>query len=131
MRIYLDCIPCFVRQSLDAARHATQDQCTHERVVREALRLIINLDMSQSPPKIAQQIHRLVREQTGIEDPYLKVKKQFNNASLELYSKIRHLIIESKDPLETAVRLAIAGNIIDLGVKSQLHETDLAETINQ
>ncbi|MFA6424623.1 MAG: ARMT1-like domain-containing protein [Phycisphaerae bacterium] len=131
MRIYLDCIPCFIRQSLDAARHATQDQRTHERVVREVLRLASNLDMSQSPPKIAQQIHRLVREQTGIEDPYLKVKKQFNNASLELYSKIRHLIIESKDPLETAVRLAIAGNIIDLGVKSQLQETDLAETINQ
>ncbi|MGB8225764.1 MAG: ARMT1-like domain-containing protein, partial [Sedimentisphaerales bacterium] len=127
----MDCIPCFVRQTLDAARHATQDQRTHERVVREVLRLASNLDMSQSPPKIGQQIHRLIREQTGVEDPYYMVKKKFNNASLELYSKMRHLIIESKDPLETAVRLAIAGNIIDLGVKSQLRETDLAETVNR
>jgi len=131
MQTYLDCIPCFVRQALDAARRTTQDCRVHERVVREVLRLASNLDMSQSPPKIAQQIHRLVREQTGIKDPYFKVKKQFNNASLELYSKMRQLIIESDDPLNTAIRLAIAGNIIDLGVKSQLQETDLTETINK
>jgi uncharacterized protein with ATP-grasp and redox domains len=131
MQTYLDCIPCFARQTLDASRHATQDNRKHELVMREVLRLASNLDMSQNPPKIGQRIHRLVRELTGIEDPYCEVKKEFNNAALKLYSKMRHLIIESKDPLETAVRLAIAGNIIDLGVKSQLRETDLTETVNR
>lgn len=131
MQIYLDCIPCFVRQSLDAARLATEDVQVHERIVREVLVLANNLDMSQSPPAIGQQIHRLVRELAGVEDPYLKVKQQFNDFALELYSKMRQLITESEYPLETAVRLAIAGNIIDFGVKSQLQESELTETINQ
>ncbi len=131
MRIYLDCIPCFIRQSLDAARHATEDEHIHEQVVRGVIGLAIDMDMSQSPPLIGQQIHRLIRGLTGVGDPYHKVKQQFNNAALKLYSKIRHLIIKSKDPLETAVRMAIAGNIIDFGVKSQLNETELEETINQ
>jgi len=131
MHIYLDCIPCFVRQSLDAARHATQDHHIHERVVREVLRLANDLDMSQSPPKIGQQIHRLVRELTDVEDPYRNVKKQFNNASLKLYSKMRQFIIESGDPLATAVRLAIAGNIIDFGVNGALQESDLEKAINE
>ncbi len=131
MHIYLDCIPCFIRQSLDAARHATEDEYIHEQVVRGVLGLANNMDMSQSPPVIGQQIHRLIRDLVGVEDPYHKVKQQFNNAALNLYSKMRHLIIESEDPFETAVRLAIAGNIIDFGVKSQLRETELAETINQ
>jgi uncharacterized protein with ATP-grasp and redox domains len=130
MRIYLDCIPCFIRQSLDAARHATVDVYIHEKVVRGVIGLTIDLDMSQSPPAIGQQIHRLIRGLTGVEDPYYKVKQRFNNTALKLYSKMRHLIIESKDSLETAVRLAIAGNVIDFGVKSQLQETELEETIN-
>lgn len=131
MRIYLDCIPCFIRQSLDAARHATADEHVHEQVVREVLALARNLDMSQSPPVIGQKIHRLIRQLVEVEDPYHGAKQRFNDVALKLYSKMRHFIIESEDPLETAVRLAIAGNIIDFGVKSDLSETELTETINQ
>jgi hypothetical protein len=131
MKIYLDCIPCFIRQSLDAARHATEDIHIHEKVVRGVLGLANNLDMSQSPPVIGQKIHRLIRELAGVDDPYHGVKQRFNNAALKLYSKMRHLIIESEDPLEIAARLAIAGNIIDFGVKSQLEKTELEETIEK
>jgi len=131
MRIYLDCIPCFIRQSLDAARHATEDVHIHQKVVRGVLGLANNLDMSQSPPVIGQKIHRLIRELVGVEDPYHNVKQQFNNVALQLYSEMRNSIVESKDPLETAVRLAIAGNIIDFGVNSTLQETELEKTISQ
>ena len=131
MRTYLDCIPCFIRQSLDAARHATDDERVHEQVVRGAIDMANKLDMSQSPPAIGQQIHRLIREILNVDDPYHGAKQRFNDIALKLYSKMRQLIIESKDPLEIAVRLAIAGNIIDFGIKSQLQETELKETINQ
>jgi len=131
MRIYLDCIPCFVRQSLDAVRLATDDEQIHEKVVREVLSLAADLDMSQSPPLIGQQIHRLIRELVGVEDPYREVKKRFNNAALKLYSKMRKYIIESTDPLETAIRLAIAGNIIDFGVNSSVDESDLHKGISE
>ena len=131
MHIYLDCIPCFIRQSLDAARHATEDTRMHELVVREVLGLANNLDVSQSPPAIGQRIHRLIRELIGVEDPYHKVKKEFNNLALKLYSEMRNSIVESKDPLETAVRLSIAGNIIDFGVNSTLQDTELKKTISQ
>ena len=60
MRIFLDCIPCFVRQALDSARLVTDDEQIHEQVVRAVLRLASDLDMSQSPPAIGQQIHRVI-----------------------------------------------------------------------
>lgn len=131
MRIYLDCISCFIRQSLDAARHATDDVNIHDKVVRGVLNLANNMDMNQSPPVIGQKIHRLIRELVGVDDPYHNVKQQFNNAALKLYSKMRHLTIESENPLEIAVRLAIAGNIIDFGVNSTLQEAELEKTIEQ
>ena len=70
MRIYLECIACFIRQALDSARLATDDERIHEGVVREVLRLAADLDMSQTPPVIGQQIHRLIRNLVGQDDPY-------------------------------------------------------------
>jgi len=131
MQIFLDCIPCFIRQALDAARLSTDDKQIHEKVVRDVIILAKDLDMSQSPPVMGQKIHRLIRKLAGTEDPYIDVKKQFNNAALQLYSKMRTYIIESKDMLETAIRLAIAGNIIDFGVNSKLKESELEKTISE
>ena len=130
MRTYFDCIPCFVRQALDAAKLATDDEQIHEKVVREVLRLAVDLDMSKSPPAIGQQIHRLIRNLVGQDDPYHGIKRRFNNLALKLYPELRKQILCSDDRLETAIRLAIAGNIIDFGVNSSLEESCVKETIS-
>lgn len=127
----MDCIPCFVRQALSAARLATDDEQIHKQVVRNILRLSADLDMNQSPPVLGQQLHRMIRELVGMEDPYHKIKKQFNELALKLYSELRSMIIGSEYPLETAVRLAIAGNIIDFGVNNPLEELDLGTAISE
>lgn len=131
MQTYMDCMPCFIRQSLEAVRHATHDVSVHEQVVRKILRLTSELDMSQSPPAIAQQIHRCVRDLSGIEDPYRPVKQQFNNIALKLYPGLRHRVMDSGNPLELAIRLAIAGNIIDFGAFGVLHQSDLERAIEE
>jgi uncharacterized protein with ATP-grasp and redox domains len=131
MHIFLDCIPCFVRQALDAARLATDDHKIHEQVLRKVLVLAKNLDMSQSPPVMGQKIHRLIRELMDNDDPYRDIKRQFNNTALKLYKKMRAHVVESQNMLETAIRLAIAGNIIDFGVNSRLQESELEKTISE
>lgn len=131
MKTYFDCMPCFIRQALDAAKLATDDEQIHEQVVREVLRLASDLDMSQSPPAIGQQIHRLIRELVGEDDPYHRIKKRFNDLALKLYPELRKQIVGSQDRLETAIRLAIAGNIIDFGVNSSVDESDLHKAISE
>jgi len=130
MRTFLDCIPCFVRQALDSARLATDDERIHEQVVRETLRLAADLDMSQSPPAIGQQIHRLIRKLIGNNDPYYELKQQFNRLAMRMCVELAERVRGSEDPLETAIRLAIAGNIIDLGVKTSIAESDVERIIN-
>ncbi len=131
MRTYFDCIPCFLRQALDSVRLITDDEQVHEQVMREVLRLASKMDLRQSPPAMAQKIHRMIKKLTGVQDPYLEVKNRFNKLALEMYPDLRERVINSKEPLETAVRLAIAGNIIDLGVKTGLVESEIEETIVQ
>lgn len=37
MNTSIDCIPCFIRQTLDASRTVTDDPSVHEQVVRDVL----------------------------------------------------------------------------------------------
>jgi len=129
MRSYLDCIPCFVRQSLEAARLVTSDEQICEQVVRRVLILAAEMDLNQSPPAMGGEIHRVIRQVTGKDDPYKEIKQKFNTLALRLYPDMKRIIAASAKPLETAVRLAIAGNIIDFGVSSSLKTAEVEETI--
>jgi len=116
MKTYLDCVPCFMRQALDAARMTTDDESVHEEVLRRVAHEVSKMDMGLSPPAMGQKIHRLIRELTGDPDPYRVAKEYTNRLAMALYPEIRNRVREASDPLEMAVRTAIAGNIIDLGV---------------
>lgn len=130
MNTSVDCIPCFVRQTLDAVRMSSDDPAVHEQLVRDVLRWLSEMNMSLSPPALAQRIHRHLRELTGVQDPYRQAKEKHNRMALQLLPGLRKQMETSADPLMTAIHLAIAGNIIDLGAKSGLSEAEVIETIH-
>jgi uncharacterized protein with ATP-grasp and redox domains len=120
----LDCIPCFVRQAIEAARFVTDDTAVHEQLMRDVLRLATEMDLTQCPPVIGQRIHCQLRRLTGVDDPYRAVKNRFNRMALDMLPELSARIREAKDPLTMAVRLAIAGNIIDFGVNGKIMEDE-------
>lgn len=120
MNITLDCIPCFLRQSLEAARNITDDGRLHEQIIREVLRMTADLDLNRPPPWIAQLIHRRLRGLTGVDDPYRAAKARFNRLALAMLPVLRERVRRDPHPLLAAVRAAIAANVIDLGAKSDL-----------
>jgi uncharacterized protein with ATP-grasp and redox domains len=123
MNTSLDCIPCIIRQALEAARFMTTDASVHEQTIREVLTFTATMDLNLSPPVAAQRIHRRLREILGEDDPYRDVKNQFNRMAKDLLPELSAQIKTSTDPLATAVRLAIAGNVIDLGVNGNISES--------
>jgi len=131
MKTSLDCIPCILRQSLEAGRLVSADTDLHEQILRDALRWTGEMDLDQSPPAMAQRIHRQLREITGVDDPYRQAKDKLNNLALELIPAFRAEIESADDPLLMAVRLAIAGNMMDMGVNGSLTEADVRLTMKQ
>ncbi|MBN1961769.1 MAG: DUF89 family protein [Deltaproteobacteria bacterium] len=129
MNIYLDCIPCFLRQCLDAARNTTENIRLHEQVVREVLRLAADLDLNRPPPWFGQIIHRRLRELTGVKDPYRTAKNSFNQMAMSLLPEIRAVVKQDPHPLFAAAKASIAANVIDLGVKSNLEESQIKESL--
>lgn len=121
MRTYLDCIPCFFRQALEASKLAGADPRTRRRVANQLAKLLPSFPLASSPPEMGRIIYRMVRKITGRNDPYARIKHESNRKALKLYPRLQKKILRSRDRLGMAVRLAIAGNIIDYGVKNSLN----------
>jgi uncharacterized protein with ATP-grasp and redox domains len=120
MKSSLECIPCFVSQGLNVARLATADERVHEQVLREVLRRASRADLTQPPPQFGQFIHRLVRELTAKSDPYLAIKQESNRLALALLPAWRERLRVAEDPRLFVVKLVIAANVIDYGIKNDL-----------
>ncbi len=129
MRTSLECMPCFVRQTLDACSMSTDNTAVHEQILRDVLRWMSEMNMNDPPPVLARRIHNRLRELTGVVDPYARHKSDHNKMALALLPSLRGQIEQSPDPLMCAAHLAIAGNIIDLGVKHGLQESEVQEAI--
>ena len=75
-----------------------------------------SLPADTTPPQMAEEIHRLVRTRTNNHNPYAQAKKDATKRAFALLPRLRERGRAAIDPLEPAVRTAIAGNIIDYGV---------------
>ena len=128
MQTYLECYPCFVRQVLDAAKAAGTDTARQHALLQRALGDMARHDTAMPPSELSSQIQALARRLSGNADPYREAKAASTRAALGMVPRLSRLIREAEDPLEAAVRLSIAGNIMDLGV---LQSFDLEATVER
>lgn len=116
MKTFLDCIPCFVSQALRAGRMATDDQVVLKKLLDSVCCLVKDIPLECTPPEMALTVYEQIRSITGVDDPFREVKELHIEQALGLYPELKEKVKHSSDPLMTAVRIAIAGNVIDLGV---------------
>ncbi len=129
MKTTLDCVPCLIRQAIEASRLVALEPCLQECFVRDVLRWASEMDLDGPPPQLAQRIQRHLRELSRVEDPYRALKDQQNHLVLGLLPELQARLNAAPDPLGLAVRLAIAGNVIDLGVKVDLEESEVRQAL--
>jgi uncharacterized protein with ATP-grasp and redox domains len=106
------------------------DETLQCHIMHQALDLLSQHSVGtvSTPPEIAYQIHRMVRSQTGAEDPYREAKQASTERALALYPELKEIVHQASDPLDAALRISIAGNIIDLGYSPSY---DLRSTLDR
>lgn len=115
MKIHLDCYPCFLKQTIIALRLGTKDESEKEQILKRIAASIGAADTSKTPAHTTTFLHREIRALLG-KDPFKDIKSEYNHAALRLYPHFKKQVEISPDPLWTASRLAIAGNVIDFGI---------------
>ena len=76
----------------------------------------------------ARDLNHMIQKYSGNPDPYKTEKKQSNDIALGMYEEVKNKVFSSDNPFETALRIAISGNIIDFAVSEQY---DLKATVNK
>jgi damage-control phosphatase, subfamily I len=111
-----DCIHCIFRASLNAIRSLTGDEAITKRLSQRILEIpaLRGFDWSVTSPQVIESAWRLIAEALGAEDPYKELKERQTLKALELYPGLRSFIDKTSRPLETAIKIAVMGNWIDL-----------------
>lgn len=113
MKTHVDCFPCIINQTLEAAQKNDIPDDKKKEVVYNVLEMLRDLPEDISPPEVSHRMHRMIGESLGNDDPYQKARTDANVTAMDLIPGIRKKIKQSGDSLETAVRYAIAGQVFD------------------
>ncbi len=128
MKTYLDCIPCFVHQAIRAGQMATSDEEKLKEILDRTGEMIKTISLQSTPAETGTMVYKIVSEVTGVADPYKKIKEQHIAEAKSIYPELEAMVKQSDDRLLTAIKIAIAGNIIDLGVN---HEFDIVSDVKK
>ena len=120
MRTDPACFPCFRRQVERTLVYAGVNGTKGERITALAEKVLEGSTRDQAPARISTFLHRMIREETGL-DPYRRLKESTTRIALERLPALRTAAagFGEKGDLEAGARIAIAGNIIDFGIFEQ------------
>ncbi len=132
MNTYLDCIPCFFKQALHAARMNGIEPSLQRSLINKIARLIPDFDLTSSPVVMAGKVHHMIKGCINTKDPYHEIKLVSNQKAMELFPRLQQEIAAASNPLKLAIEYAIAGNIIDFGANPELDiDQELERIISQ
>ncbi len=120
------CSVCFFQQMLALGKKLGFDDNFLKDFLKQVAVLFSNIRSDASPPEFAIEAYGLVEKITGIKDPYEEEKRISNEFAMRAAGRIKSKLIDGSNELLTALFLAIAGNIIDYGVR---HNVDVAGEI--
>ncbi|MFC1553047.1 DUF89 domain-containing protein [candidate division KSB1 bacterium] len=116
MKSDLECLVCLMKQALNTVRIASDDMNIQRMVLDRVAGEIQKSDLFRSPADISTIVYRIVSEVTGIADPYHEIKKRTNKEALQMLPFLKEVVSNADDTLDAALHIAVAGNIIDVGI---------------
>jgi len=121
-----------MNQALKASRLATDDKKTHRQMLDFSGNHLATISLEKTPAENGAEIYKHIREITGVYDPYKEIKNRSISEAFEIYPRAKEIINNSENKLLTAVKIAIAGNIIDFGINNNFNiKDDLEKIIHQ
>ncbi len=115
MNLDPECIPCIVNQAYRTAMLlAPEDTAIQMGIVKDVCKAVDNLDMSSAAPMFSSTMQSIVEKALSTHNPYRTIKEKNLRKALRFVRYLDTLVKNASDPLETAVRVAIMGNTIDL-----------------
>jgi uncharacterized protein with ATP-grasp and redox domains len=124
------CVPCYLRQALSATREVVSDLERQREVLNEVAKLLPDLPLDSTPARNSTYVLWRTQELVGCPDPFASKKEHYTQLALKMYPQLKAIVQASPNRLHAAVRVAAAGNIIDLGILDRA-DVDLMGVLNE
>ncbi|MCP4130510.1 MAG: DUF89 family protein [bacterium] len=122
------CLFCFIQSFQNILEREPIENGRKKDIIQNFMKRFAEIDYERSMALVSRDVHALIRESIGNPDPFKALKQEFNELLLSHYSELQEKVTASADPFNTALRLAIGGNIIDFGSQ---HSFDVMQTLEQ
>jgi len=131
MKYSIDCLPCLLQQAVRTAKNHLPNEEDQIRLAKEIMGVIATMEENVSAPYIAHKIQIALKKALKNPDPFWASKNYYNQEMLKLENEITQLKNSCEDPFIAGLKLAAAGNIIDLGPGYDLSRDKILECIKE
>lgn len=116
MKIGPDCIPCILKMCLGFIRRTGLNETEVNALFNDVLKIpsLQGKNWNITSAHVVEQVMKKTYEALGDEDPLKKEKAKLNRYLLDRYETFEGMVRDARDPLKSAVKLAIMGNAIDI-----------------
>ena len=112
-----ECVSCILGRLLYETNLV--DPSKGKEVMVESIRILNEaFEKGGNSAEIASRLHGRTYEIIGSDDPYYEMKKRSNKVALSLLPEAERFVGESDDTFLAAAVAAIAGNVLDFGIRS-------------
>lgn len=122
------CTFCQIRSFEKLLERHDLPESRKNELTKSFLKWLANIDDEVKIPKLGRDIQFKIREVLNDADPYIAEKDAANSYLLSRYNEFRQMINQAQEPFMMALKLAIAGNIIDFGTGKSF---SIDQTINK
>ncbi len=133
MKTYPECLSCLLKQTIQTVKFAKVKNKLQQKTIKFIEKNFLPyVNLSFCPPKISRNMHIKIKNLIKVNDPYVHVKIKYNKIAMSLYKSLKNKIKKSDDKLLTAIKIAVAGNIIDFGAQLTFDiKKDLSDVLNK
>jgi uncharacterized protein with ATP-grasp and redox domains len=128
MNTKFDCALCSINGVLNLFKKGLIEEKYQEEILKSVMKYYSTVDYSLPSTTINRGVKNIICEISGLTDPFKPLKEKVNLKALEYYKKYEKKVKEDKNSWQKAMRLAIAGNIIDFG---PTHNFDIEKKIEE
>jgi len=128
MTIDKACVECIINQSIKVADTIHADKLLKKRLVSTVEEMSKEFLFSNTPPEIASDVYAKMSQIAKKDDLYDELKRASTKKANSFVPFLKEKLLVSKDKLLTAVKIAVAGNVIDLAAEV---EFDLEEELEK
>jgi hypothetical protein len=131
MNAQRECIDCFTARIDFLLQNAVEDPEKRKRIGSILQDWMRSFSFEKPPPVSARDMYRLFSRVSGVDDLYRNERVYATSYLLERVPEIRQGLEESRHPFETALKLSLAGNSIDLAIHEKVDHAGVTRIASQ